>query len=109
MSTEHPGHPYANSAVATYLSRRIDELRGVKTQREIAAEAGFAKPNIISMMKVGETKLALDRIPALAKALDADAGHLFACQCRTSGRSCGLRSVRSSGGVWPRRTRKQSS
>lgn len=77
MSTERPGHPYANSAVATYLARRIDELRGVRTQREIAAEAGFAKPNIISMLKVGETKLALDRIPALAKALDADAGHLY--------------------------------
>jgi len=77
MSTEHPGRPYAKSAVAAYLSRRIDELRGVKTQREIAAEAGFTKPNVVSMLKTGETKLPIDRIPALARALDADPAHLF--------------------------------
>jgi hypothetical protein len=77
MPTDRPGHPHANSAFARYLNRRIEELRGLKTQREIAAEAGYARPNILSMLKSGETAVALARIPALAKALDADPGHLF--------------------------------
>ena len=37
------------------------------TQREIAARVGFKNPNIISMMKTGETRIPLDRIPALAQ------------------------------------------
>mgnify|MGYP006308564115 FL=1 len=43
------------------------------TQREIARRAGFPKPNFISMMKTGETKVPIDRIPALAEALDIPA------------------------------------
>ena len=39
------------------------------TQREIAARVGFKNPNIISMMKTGETRIPLDRIPALAQTL----------------------------------------
>lgn len=77
MPTEHPGRLHANSAVARYLDKRIDELRGVKSQREIALEAGFPKPNILSMLKAGDTKLPLDRVAALARALDADPAHLF--------------------------------
>jgi hypothetical protein len=77
MPTERPGHPHENSALASFITRRIDELRGVKTQREIAAEAGFNRPNIISMFKSGETQVPLDRIPAFAKALEADPAHIF--------------------------------
>lgn len=40
------------------------------TQREIAERAGFNNPNILSMLKSGETRVPLDRIPALAQALD---------------------------------------
>jgi transcriptional regulator with XRE-family HTH domain len=43
-----------------------------KTQREIAQAAGFAHPNALSMMKTGETKVPISRIPALAAALDVD-------------------------------------
>ncbi len=43
-----------------------------KTQREIAKAAGFAHPNALSMMKTGETKVPISRIPALAAALDVD-------------------------------------
>jgi hypothetical protein len=77
MPTDRPGRPHAHSAVARYLDKRIDEFRGVKTQREIAAEAGFPKPNIVSMIKTGETKLPLERVASLARALDADPAHLF--------------------------------
>ena len=77
MPNVRPGHPHAQSAVARYLDRRIAELRGFKTQREVAAEAGYERPNILSMFKTGETPLPLAKIPALAKALEADPAHLF--------------------------------
>jgi hypothetical protein len=77
MLTDRPGHPHENSALARFITQRLDELRGVKTQREIAAEAGFKRPNIISMFKTGETQLPLERIPAFAKALEADPAHVF--------------------------------
>jgi hypothetical protein len=77
MPTDRPGHPHAHSAVAIYIDKRVDELRGVKTQREIAVEAGFARANVISMIKRGETKLPLDRVASLARALDVDPAHLL--------------------------------
>lgn len=43
-----------------------------KTQTEIAREAGFTKPNILSMLKRAQTRIPLTRIYPLAKALDAD-------------------------------------
>ena len=43
------------------------------TQREIAQQAGLPKPNVLSMMKTGETKVPLNRIPALAEACGVDA------------------------------------
>ena len=36
------------------------------TQREIAQQAELPKPNVLSMMNTGETKVPLNRIPALA-------------------------------------------
>jgi len=75
--TERPGHPHANSALARFLERRIDELRGLRSQREIAAAAGFKRPNVLSMLKTGETLVPVDRISALARALDVDPVHLL--------------------------------
>ncbi|MGO9007651.1 MAG: helix-turn-helix domain-containing protein [Beijerinckiaceae bacterium] len=72
-----PGMPFANSAIAKFLDTQIDNLKGIKTQREIADEIGYDKPNMISMFKRGEAKVPLDKIPLLAKALSVDAGHLF--------------------------------
>jgi len=65
------------SACSEFIRKRINELRGIKSQREIAAEAGYPKPNILSMIKHGETKLPLERVPAIAKALDCDVALLF--------------------------------
>jgi len=42
------------------------------TQRDIADQVGFKHPNMITMMKQGLTRVPLDRIPALAKALGLD-------------------------------------
>ena len=42
------------------------------TQREIADRVGFKHANIISMLKTGETRVPLDRIPALSQTLGMD-------------------------------------
>jgi transcriptional regulator with XRE-family HTH domain len=77
MTTTRPGMPYANTALAKFLNERIEALKGVKTQREIASEIGYDKPNILSMFKRGESKVPLEKVPALARALDSDPKHLL--------------------------------
>ena len=61
--------------IAGFIADRLAETD--KTQREIAAECGFETPNIITMFKNGSTKVPLNRIGALAKALDADPAHML--------------------------------
>ena len=56
--------------VAEYLGHAI-YLSG-KTQKEVASEAGFNKPNVLSMMKQGLTKVPIYSIPALARACNVD-------------------------------------
>ena len=53
-----------------YLSRLLEISD--KTQRKIAEECGYANPNIISMFKKGHTKVPVERVPAMAKALGVD-------------------------------------
>ena len=48
-----------------------------KTQREIAQAAGFENPNMITMLKQGHTRLPLDRVGPLAKALEVEPGELL--------------------------------
>ena len=64
------GMPYAASRLTSFIRKRILELRPRKNQVEIAVEAGFVNTNMLLMIKSGKTKLPLDRVPALAKALD---------------------------------------
>ena len=60
------------SRIAEFVRDRVEELKGVRNQREIAEIAGYSNQNMISMIKQGHTKVALDRAFLLAKALDAD-------------------------------------
>jgi len=76
-STVKPGMPFAGSPIAVYLTHQIAALSGEKSQREIASEIGYDKPNMISMFKRGEAKVPLEKIPLLAKALRVDPIHLF--------------------------------
>lgn len=69
--------PYAATRLANYIDQRVLELRGRKTQGEISSEAGFANPNMLTMLKQGATRVPLDRVPALAKALDCDPAWLL--------------------------------
>ena len=64
--------PYEDSRLAKYLEQRVLELRPKKTQADIAEEAGFVNANMIAMFKSGSSKVPLDRVPALAIALDCD-------------------------------------
>lgn len=69
--------PFADSKIAKFLSKRIDELSGRFSQKELAQKAGFKTVNIMSMMKNGDAKVPLDRVPALASALEVDPKLLF--------------------------------
>lgn len=61
-------------SVATFLTNQIDMVvgSGEKTQKQIAAEVGYSKPNIITMFKQGLTNLPLNKVDAMAKAIHAD-------------------------------------
>ncbi len=44
---------------------------------EITTEAGFGNTNMPSMMKAGKARIDVERVPALAKALECDPKPLF--------------------------------
>jgi transcriptional regulator with XRE-family HTH domain len=70
-------NPYQNTATARLIADRVRDLSHRKTQAEIASEAGFANPNMLSMLKSGKNKVPLDRVPSLAKALEVDPAFLM--------------------------------
>lgn len=65
------------SRIAQLISDRIEELKGYKLQREIASQAGYNNPNMIALIKKGDAKVALDRIPRLAEALEVEPSMLM--------------------------------
>jgi hypothetical protein len=69
--------PYAHTRLVAFLNKRILELRPRKTQIEIAAATGFMATHSLAMFKSGAARLPLDRIPALARALECDPAYLF--------------------------------
>lgn len=60
---------------AEYLAEQID--LSPKLQLEIAKEAGFESPNVLTMMKQGKTKIPLNRVGSLARALGINPRHLM--------------------------------
>ncbi|WP_366846872.1 hypothetical protein [Pseudophaeobacter sp.] len=54
--------PHADTPLAQYIERRVLELKPKKSQGEIASEVGFPNPNMVTMIKNGTSKLALDRV-----------------------------------------------
>ena len=69
--------PYQDTELAKYVERRVLELKSKKTQAEIASEAGYPNANMVSMVKSGSSKLALDRVPSMARALECDPAYLM--------------------------------
>jgi hypothetical protein len=72
MTTKKPTRPWT---VARYLDYAISKSE--KTQAEIAREAGFKHANVITMLKLGHTKVPIDRVPALAAALEVSSSYLL--------------------------------
>lgn len=62
-------------SVREYLTTHINDSK--KTQKQIAKEAGFDTPNIISMLKSGDMDLPVARAPGLARALGLDEAELM--------------------------------
>ena len=69
--------PHENTRLAKYVERRVLELKSKKSQLQVAGEAGFPNPNMVTMIKNGTSKLALDRVPSMANALECDPAYLM--------------------------------
>ena len=69
--------PHEITRLANYIERRALELKPKKSQLQIANEAGFPNPNMVTMIKQGASKLAIDRVPAMARALECDPAYLM--------------------------------
>lgn len=69
--------PHVDTRLAKYVERRVLELKSTKSQAQIAAQAGYVNQNMITMIKQGRSKVALDRVPALANALECDPAYLM--------------------------------
>jgi transcriptional regulator with XRE-family HTH domain len=67
---------FADNRSTIYIGKQIDALQGVMSQREIANAVGWNQPAMISMIKRGEVKPPLEKIPALGRALKVDPAHL---------------------------------
>jgi transcriptional regulator with XRE-family HTH domain len=63
--------------LAAFVSDHIDAICHKKTQREIAEEVGWHRPNMVSMIKRGTVRVPWASVPALAAAIDADPAELF--------------------------------
>lgn len=61
--------------VAEYVTTQLEFCN--KSQAQVATEVGFEKPNVITMIKQGKTKLPLNKVGPMARALGVDAVFLF--------------------------------
>ncbi len=58
------------SRVARFITERIEAT--AKLQKDVATIAGFDKPNMITMIKQGRSRLPLDKVGPMAMALETD-------------------------------------
>ncbi len=68
MPTSLPTIPTVS--VAQFIADAIDASG--RTQQQIADACGFSRPNFISMLKTGKTRVPYERIIPLAQALRVD-------------------------------------
>jgi hypothetical protein len=74
---DDPTDPMLTQAYVCCSTRRSTALAHIKSASDIALEMGYSRPNYFLMILNGDTKLPLDKVPVLAKALQADAKLLF--------------------------------
>ena len=77
MTTNSARAGQPRSKLAAFLDKRLDELKGTATLAQIANKMGYPRGHIISMFRADQAKVPLDKIPALAEALQVDVGHLM--------------------------------
>lgn len=77
MSKPNANKSTSESTVARIFSDAMS--RSAKTQSQIAQEMGFAKPNMVSMIKQGYTKLPIAKVQLAASCLNLDAKGLLHC------------------------------
>jgi len=63
--------PYSDTTLTNYLDYKIDAIKGIKTEQDIAAEMGFLEARDIARLRTGEESLPLDWIAGLAQAINA--------------------------------------
>jgi DNA-binding Xre family transcriptional regulator len=63
-------NPHTNTPAALFIADRVRDLKHRKSQKDIAREACFVNANMLSLLKSGASKVPLDRVPALARALE---------------------------------------
>lgn len=73
MKTEET--PDGTNEVAKFITWIIDSK--MLQQKEIASICGFKNPNVITMIKQGKTRVPIDKITKLAKALRIDSADFF--------------------------------
>jgi hypothetical protein len=73
--TPRPSIAKATPTVAEYLAHQISFCG--RDQTEVARDCGYANPNVISMFKKGTTKLPLNKVGTMAKAIGADPAFLL--------------------------------
>jgi len=61
--------------VAQFIARKIQESG--KSQKEIAEACGWPKPNFVTMLKKGDSKLPIDKIGPLSEVLEVEPVYLF--------------------------------
>jgi hypothetical protein len=61
--------------VAQFITKKIAESG--KPQKQIAEELGYEHPNVISMIKTGTTKLPVEKVGLMARALNVDPAKLL--------------------------------
>jgi len=62
--------PATKITVAEFITKKINESG--RAQKAIAEELGYEHPNVISMIKSGNTKLPLDKVGKMAAALHVE-------------------------------------
>src|SRR4051794_36737889 len=65
------------AALPMFLRQRLAELTGDRNESRIAAQIGYSGPETVRAFADGTAKVPLDKLPALAKALECDAAALF--------------------------------
>lgn len=73
MTPPRPGRPRLNA-----FTRRLIALleKSSKTQKEIAEDLGYPRPNIVTMFKTGTTRVPIEKVPPLAFSTGADPADL---------------------------------